>query len=83
MMLVIGILLEEENNMSQFTGKQSVLDGALGEYTEQGFTLREPDDHVTQLYFKDNLLATYNQTKVTFETLQKCCQNYLKELNNA
>ena len=62
--------------MAKYTGKQSVLDEALGEYADCGFQLVEPDDHFTELWFKDKKIAIYNQTMATFEIIQEGCKNY-------
>lgn len=50
----------------------------LGEHNDYGFTIVEPDDHITQLYFKDKLIATYNQAKVTPEIIREECHNYIE-----
>lgn len=50
----------------------------LGEFADYGFTLKEPDDHFLELYFKDKKIATYNQEKVTPEIIRQGCHNYLK-----
>ncbi len=79
----VGNLCEEcqkERMMANYTGKQSVLDEALGEFKDYGFSLVEPDDHVTELYFKDKKIATYNQTKLTELILHEGCRNFLKSL---
>lgn len=52
----------------------------LGKYSEDGFSLLEPDAHVLELYFKDKRIAIYNQTKVTPEIIQEGCKNYLDSL---
>jgi len=66
--------------MTKYTGKQSVLDEALGEYKDFGFQLVEPDDHLLELWFKDKRIAIYNQTKVTFDIIREGCGNYLKSI---
>ena len=66
--------------MAKYTGKQSVLDEALGKFKEFGFALTEPDDHVLELWFKDKRIATYNQTTATFKIIQEGCENYLKSI---
>lgn len=68
--------------MRKYIGKQSVLDEALGEFKDYGFDLVEVDDHITELYFKDNRIAMYNQNKVTFEAIRQGCANYLKSISN-
>jgi len=66
--------------MTKYTGKQSVLDEALGKFKDYGFRLVEPDDHVLELWFKDNKIATYNQTKATISIIREGCENYLKSI---
>jgi len=63
--------------MAIYTGKQSVLNEALGIYSEIGFQLIEPDDHLLELWFKDKRIVVYNQTKATFEIIRKDCKNFL------
>ena len=50
----------------------------LGELKDYGFKLVEPDDHVTQLFFKDKLLGVYNQNKVTAEIIERDCWNFIR-----
>ncbi len=52
----------------------------LGEYTEYGFSIKEPNDHILELYFKDKLIGSYYQTKVTREIIREGCKNYLVNL---
>ena len=66
--------------MAIYTGKQSILDEALGEYAQAGFRLEEPDDHFTDLYFKDKRIARFNQTKITIEIIREGCENYLASI---
>jgi len=63
--------------MATYTGKQSVLDEALGIYGELGFQLVEPDDHLLELWFKDKRIAVYNQTKTTIPIIREGCKNFL------
>ena len=67
--------------MVKYTGKQSILDSALGEYADLGFRLEEPDDHVTNLYFKDKLIFTYLQNKVTAQIISEDCRSFMNLLN--
>ena len=67
--------------MPQYTGMKSVLDAALGKYASEGFTLVEPDDHLTELYFKDLLVTVFNQHTLTIPRLHAECQEYLDELS--
>lgn len=66
--------------MAIYSGKQSMLDASLGEYAGYGFRLVEPDDHITELYFKDKCIARYNQDKLTIPELHKGCKNYLESI---
>jgi len=69
--------------MPTYTGKQSILDEALGKHANCGFTLVEPDDHVVELYFKGKKIATYNQSKLTIPILREGCRNFLTNLINS
>ena len=64
--------------MAKYTGKQSVLDEALGNFKNYGFELVRPeDDHLLELWFKDKRIAVYNQSKVTFDIIREGCRNFL------
>lgn len=68
--------------MAIYTGKQSVLDEALGQFKDFGFQLVEPDDHLLELWFKDKRIAIYNQTAWTDErpmikVIREGCHNFL------
>ena len=68
--------------MATHTGKQSILDEALGHYKDYGFSLVESedgrfDDHFLELWFKGKRIAIYNQTKATFDVIKQGCQNFL------
>lgn len=41
------------------------------EWTQQGIELKEPDDHVLELYKDDILIARFSQTGVTIENILK------------
>ena len=71
---------EKEKTMSTHISKQDMLNAALGEFADFGFRLEEPDDHITVLYFKDKLIARYNQPMLTIPVLHEGCRNYLKSL---
>lgn len=66
--------------MREYKGKASILDEVLGDYKDFGFNLKEPDDHILELYFKDKLIATYNQSKATFVVIREGCKNYMAAL---
>ena len=63
-----------------YTGRQSVFDAYLGEFKDLGFSLREIDDHLAELYFKDLKVHTYNQHTLTSSILEEGCRNYLKNM---
>ena len=69
--------------MTKYTGKQSVLDEALGQYKDFGFQLVVPDDHLLELWFKDKRIAVYNQTKATFDIIREGCKNYLESITRS
>ncbi len=63
--------------MTTNTKRQTELNEVLGEYVDYGFSLKEPDDHVLELYFKDKRIAVYNQTKVTPDIIREGCKNFV------
>lgn len=67
--------------MATYTGKQSILDEALGEFKDYGFRLVEPDDHILELWFKDKRIAIYNQHLATIDIIREGCKNYLVNIN--
>lgn len=69
--------MEVKTNMAEYTGRQSILDAALGTYKDYGFSLSEKDDHTLTLAFKGKDIAHYNQTKVSIPLLHEGCKNYL------
>ena len=69
--------------MATYAGKQSVLDGILGEYRGYGFRLEKPDDPFYDLYFKGKRIARFNQTKVTPDIILDGCKNYLASILRA
>lgn len=52
------------------------------EAIRQGFYLKEPDDHVVELWCKGKKIATYSQTGVTLETLNHDVSQRLYENKN-
>ncbi len=56
-------------------------DNMLGEYTEYGFRLTQPNDTTLALYFKDRLIAVLNKEKMTPEIIQTGCKNFMKSLS--
>ena len=64
--------------MANYTGKQNLLAEALGEFKNDGFELREPDDHIALLFFKDKLINTYYQSTLTIPFLREECRAFLE-----
>jgi len=58
----------------------TIWDEAIEDYKDYGFNINIPDDFLLELYFKDNLIATFYQDKVTPEILILGCENYLKSI---
>jgi len=71
----------DKNSVPTYTGKQSLLDAALGDYADYGFSLTEPDSHVTELYFKDKKIASFNQTRLTIPVLLEECRIFLQSIS--
>lgn len=63
------------------TRVKSTLDEVLEDYADLGFRLEEEADHIISLYFKEDWIASFNQTRVTKEILWQVCQGYLDGLN--
>jgi len=53
----------------------------LEDYADLGFRLVEEADHVLVLFFKEDWIASFNQTKVKKEVIWAVCQGYLDGLN--
>ncbi len=66
--------------MPKYTGIQSVLNEALGEYHQQGFRLIEPDDHTLVLYYHDEKVAIFSLQGALIPTIRTTCQMYLIDL---
>ncbi len=52
----------------------------LGEYANYGFTLKEPDDHILELYHGEKCIARLNQPTATPEIIRQGCRNYLANI---
>ena len=52
-------------------------ESALGYFYESGFELSCPDDHVFFLIHGGKLIAIFNQTRATVETIQNECGRHL------
>jgi len=57
---------------------ENTLQAALGEYANQGYYLKEYDDHVVTVNYKNVEIAAYPQTTVATspEALRDCCQRH-------
>ena len=67
--------------MAQYTGSlQSILNAALGPFQNKGFRLVEEGDHITILFYHDQRVAVFNQTRLTTMTLHEACQSWLDKV---
>ncbi len=52
------------------------------EAIRHGFYLKDPDDHVVDLYYRGKKLATYSQSGITIEALQyDICEEFKRNLS--
>lgn len=58
---------------------EQVCTASLGEYRDMGFRAYEADDHILVLEHDGDLIARFNATSVTVETLQSTCHQHLNE----
>lgn len=65
---------------NQERGFRSILNAALGEYQSKGFQLIEPDDHILELYYHDDLVSVLSQGGATLPAIHKACREYLETL---
>ena len=61
-------------------GLQSILDATLGEYSAKGFELVEPDDHVLELHYHDDVVARFLQAGATIPMVRDACREHLEGL---
>jgi len=54
--------------------------GVLGEYADQGYWLKEYDDHVVTVGYKDKEIAAFSQTVATPEMLKGVCNRHQARL---
>jgi len=66
--------------MAVYTGRQSLLDAALGEFRDYGFKLVEDDDHFVEVHYNGKRIAVYNQKAATIPIIRAGCENYLKNI---
>lgn len=62
------------------TMREDMLNASLGEFKDLGFSLREPDTHIAELYYKEKCIARYNQSRLNISVLHEGCRNYLKNI---
>ena len=60
--------------------KQTISRNPLGDYAEMGYHLKELDDHITEVLFKDSHVNYFNQSGAQPEALQKACRNHWDRL---
>lgn len=63
--------------MTIYTGLQSILDAALGEYHSRGFGLAEENDHELTLYYQGRRAGKFSQEGATIPVIRQACQEYL------
>ena len=66
--------------MAEYTGLQSILNAALGEYQGKGFSLVEQDDHIIILFYRDERVAVFNQTGLTIQVLHQTCAQWMEKV---
>jgi len=74
-------MVEEKLNMAQYTGVQSIIDAALGDYQSKGFRLVETDDHNLTLYYHAEQVVIISQSRSTIQTIHEACREYLESLS--
>jgi hypothetical protein len=67
--------------MAQFTGLQSVLDAALGEYQSKGFCLTELSDHMLMLHYRGEMVGVFSQSGATVPVIHEVCREHLESLS--
>jgi len=70
--------LNREGEMAQYTGLQSILNAALGEYQFKGFRLVEFGDHALNLYYQDEWVGVISQGSATIPVIHEACREHLE-----
>jgi len=71
-----------DRGMERITKKPQLIDAALGQYAGYGFRIVEPNDRLLELYFKEKLIATYNQTtEKIIQKIHEDCSEFLRSLH--
>lgn len=47
-----------------------------------GFSLKEPDDHIVELWYRETLVGRFSQSGVTSESLEKVAEQHLETLRH-
>lgn len=66
--------------MARYMGRQSVYNASLDEYQQKGFRLVPNGDHFLNLYYQDNLVASFSQTGATIYNIRLACRMHLLKL---
>jgi hypothetical protein len=56
--------------------------GILGEYADQGYWVKEYDDHIVTVGYKDKEIAAFSQIGTTPEMLRDACKRHMVQLTN-
>ncbi len=62
-------------------GMQSILNAVLDEYQLKGFRLVEPGDHILELYYQDERVGIFNQSRATIPAIREACREHLESLS--
>ena len=60
---------------------KTIWDEAIDDYKDYGFNIEIPDNELLALYFKDKLIATFYQDKITPDILREGCKTYFNNIN--
>ena len=60
---------------------KTIWDEAIEDYEDYGFRIECPEDFLLILYFKDKLIATFYQDKITPDILREGCKTYFNNIN--
>ncbi len=64
---------------TQYTGKQSLLNAALGPYHAHGFRIVPKGEQVI-LFYRDERADTLDFETATISSLQRACADYLRKV---
>lgn len=67
--------------MATYTGSQSILNAALGEYHSKGFRLLEPDDYTLTLWYQDEQVAVFGCQVALIPAIHEACREHLESLS--